>query len=238
MPFISNFVIDFNNPIIFSSSTDSADLAILTTALDSMSFSYELQSPFPNSLDFSSLDNMLAGRDVIIVGGPLTNAVAAGFQNNLQSTLSGIGVTNLSFSLGSLDGTQVATNAPTLSVTNGIGTFVLSRDRNDVNGTISDWAFIVRVDGTTNSLLYIAGIRDQGTAAALFVLDWATKLNAESIWPYSDASQLTRWKSSLSTGNSFLIQFKTPSSEALDLNNSVLDDFIGSLNENSLDDSN
>ena len=93
---IPDFIFDFDNPIIYRNGVlDNLDTTILTNSLTSLGLIYETQSP-PLNPDFSNINAMLAGRDTIIIGGPISNTLAEGFQTNLQSSLPS-GIINLSF---------------------------------------------------------------------------------------------------------------------------------------------
>ena len=202
---ILNYILDLNNPIIYKNTTD-AD--IMSEVFTRFSKPFEVQSP-PVSADFSSLDNLLGGRDMIVIGGPMVNSIALGIQSNLanfQTELTAAGVQSLSFSTGAAIGDAFGSGAPSLTFTNSNGTFSYVRSEDSIN-QIADYAVIVMLRGTTHRLLYIAGVRDFGTAIAMFILDWATRDN--STWPsnYGNVSTLTDWKTALGSTNSIIVEF-------------------------------
>ena len=216
------------NPIIYRNPvSDVSDLTILTRIYDrNGSLPYEIRDP--ESRNFSTLDSMLNGRDIIIVGGPRANSVALGFQQNLQSIWTGTSVTQLSLSPPNsfLDGSGFDNAAPSLSVTTSSSSFSHTRTLLNSGTKIQDYAVLAQFSGTTNKLIYVAGIRDFGTAFALFVLDWKERSAAPG--NVVDDSTRNLWKAVLATSNPVVMSFKIPVS----MNSTSLSSFVNYMDTN------
>lgn len=228
MSSISDFLTTFNSPIIYCNQTqDSA--ALLSYLVTSFGLTATLQVP-PPTTTVSNLDEFLNGNDIILIGGPIANTASQTVQDSLQAELAAIGLQSLSFTTAELDGTVYGDKSPQISIVNANGTFVFGRSE-DVNDTIADQAVVLRLQGTTNSLLYVAGIRDFGTAVAFHVLYWIQQ--DSSSWPtelFGNVSTLADWKTTFASNAAVIIQFYIPA----DMNEANLSDFIAYINANGI----
>lgn len=214
---------DLTNPIIYRNSVDdSVATSYMTSILDRLGKTYTV-SDAPAISDYTSLDSLIAGRDTIVIGGPIVNRMAHDMQGNwlyfdpnrggLYPSLNAAGGTEITFSAQAffdtppgLDGTKLSPEPATPDVLFWDSTISLDRfSRADSSGTITDHAVVVLLRGGTNNLLYVAGVRDFGTLAGLFLLDW-TSNNAGS-WPYGAPNPVSAWQTYFSTHDIALVRF-------------------------------
>lgn len=227
MSSISDFI-RFSNPIIYAGTQDSDSANDFQSFLSTVYFlDVPIIAPPTDFTGITTLDQFLNGNDIFLIGGPIANSASLFFQNNLQAALTGAGLQSLSFSTG--DGTNFGNNAPLVNIGDNSNSFTLSRT-DDPPGSITDTAIILMLQGTTNSLIYIAGIRDLGTATALFMLKWATL--DPSLWPnkYGDVSTLTDWQTVFSSNNTVIVDFTISQNQ----NSLNLAEYINQIQNNGL----
>lgn len=218
---IINYISDLNFPVIYRNPVDdAAATSSIISILDRFGKTYEIVD-IPLTFDFSSIDNLLNGRDTIVLGGPIVNRFSHGLQNSwrywipdpIYPQLEAAGAVEVIFSSPTFfdlpaffDGTQTSdTGAPDVIFGDTVTLDRYSRTRSLDETTYTDYAVMLYLRGTTNNLLFIAGIRDFGTLAGLFILDWITRDPIE--WPYGLPNPVAGWQTHFTAKDAGLIQF-------------------------------
>lgn len=210
--FVEDYLSTFAVPRIFADDTIDATANSLMQTIFLEERSLALTVNPPELRNVADLDNFLAGQDVILIGGPIDNSMSEALLDAsnliLSSSVSNTEAEQIRFSL-SGDGVLFGNAAPQLFIqnkNNPTGLFTLERHLNGSN--IIDYAVIFQLTGSTNRLLFIAGIRDFGTAVSLYILDNVRKGTLSSVNP----GILGLWTNMLNNQMAIIVKFSIPSS--------------------------
>lgn len=201
MTVINNF--NFTNPVLYYNAGDSSTAAVLSTLLTQLHLTPTNGNPAASPPSTASLDAFLGSEDVILIGGPKATTYGLALQQKLITPIWDVNELNF-LNLVNSNGRLTDPNSPAISVSNNYGNFTLKRKAN--KGTITDYAIIARATGTTHSLLYVAGIRDFGTALAVRVLNLVQN---PALWSavFGPKSVLLAWTAALNTYSTVAISF-------------------------------
>lgn len=202
--FTYDFVPQFLNPKIIRVSGKDAEAS---SRLDTV-FSRESNPAAtnnPGSRSTTSLDAFLNNEDLMIVGGPITDSLAANLMDvaNLQDSISSTEAVSIDFTR-SGDGAALGTLAPYITITNQNGSFTLQRHVQLSN--IIDYAVILTLKGSTSRLVLVGGIRDFGTAVGAYLLDHARQGSSSPL----PANLVSSWVSKLCDHKAIVVRFVIP----------------------------
>jgi hypothetical protein len=202
MTAINNY--DLTNPFLYYNAGDSSTGTVMSALLTQLSFTPTLGSPTASPPSVANLDAFLGSEDVILIGGPKATTYTLALQQQLYPSVFDVNELNF-LNIVSSNGRFTAPNSAAISVSNDYGNFTLKRNAN--NEIITDYAIIAKATGTTRRLMYIAGIRDIGTALAVRILNLVQNPSLWSV-PFGPKSILYGWTDILNTYSSVAISFQ------------------------------
>lgn len=222
---ISDFlttVLNSGSPTLFgNTSVDSNTLTVLSGIFGA--------NNDPEVRNTSNLDSFLtAGQDVILSGGPIFNSMSNDilFQSTLNSNIVNTEATDIFFTVAG-DGLLLGTSSPELFIRNQNSSVPFSLERTSTPGFISDYAIIFKLTGTSRGLLFIAGIRDFGTAVAAYVLNNVFLGEGTST---VNPVILRLWTSIFNNSSAIVVKFTMPSS----VNNSSVSTALAAIPDSAI----